>query len=236
MSDLSDEEFKNLFIRYQHGDREASVILVGVNQGLVVHIADRHATRLYSGQYEGGLSSEISWEDLRQAGNLGLMEAMRDFDVAKASVYGKGVRRCFDVYSGYWIEKEIRLFIISCLVIKNARGKFREISILYPGFRKSIDKLDHNEGSEGMGVFPAPKPKENFTELVRKMIDCLTPEQKEAIALRYGLDNNEGRSSAQIAVYLNKDEDCIKSRLVQALKKLRFIYENYERTGKIKPY
>src|SRR3989344_8088985 len=133
---LSKEEFLNLLNLYRnHGNRDALAKLVDINQGLVGCVADKHATLLYNGQYADGLCSRLDWQELKQAGNLGLMEALKRFDPARNAQ--------FSTYAYGWIEKEIRLLIINCLHIRRANGQFRPVSSLdLPGRHRGSARSD----------------------------------------------------------------------------------------------
>ena len=86
---LSAEEEIELAKRCAAGDMEARNILVCKNQQLVAMIAFRYV----------GMCKGLEFDDLKQAGNLGLIQAVKMFD------YTKGYR--FSTYAIWWIRQAI---------------------------------------------------------------------------------------------------------------------------------
>ena len=84
---LNAEEEKNLFIRYNNGDKKAKDIIVEKNLRLVIFVAKKYINR------------GIEFEDLIQEGNLGLITAVDKFDV------NRGYK--FSTYATWWINQAI---------------------------------------------------------------------------------------------------------------------------------
>ena len=91
---LSAEEEKALAIRYLQGDKEAKNRLVAANLRLVVMAAKRYIGR-----------SPLTFEDLIQEGNIGLMRAVDTFDPER------GWR--FSTYAMHWIKQAISRAILN---------------------------------------------------------------------------------------------------------------------------
>ena len=86
---LTEEEETELAKRSAAGDLDAREQLICCNQRLVSMIAFRYV----------GLCHGLEFDDLKQAGNIGLMQAVKLFD------YSKGFR--FSTYAVWWIRQAI---------------------------------------------------------------------------------------------------------------------------------
>ena len=95
---LTAEQEKELAIKYQAGDKRAKNKLVTSNLRLVIMVAKKY-----------NLHTSLSFEDLVQEGNIGLMRAVDTFDVSQ------GFR--FSTYATYWIKQAI-----SRAVLNNSRA------------------------------------------------------------------------------------------------------------------
>lgn len=85
---LTAEQEKDLATKYQAGDKSAKEKLVTANLRLVIMTAKRY-----------NLHTALSFEDLIQEGNIGLMRAVDTFDPSQ------GWR--FSTYAVYWIKQAI---------------------------------------------------------------------------------------------------------------------------------
>ena len=111
---LTAEQEKELALKYQSGDKKAKEKLVISNLRLVIMAAKRY-----------NLHTSLSFEDLVQEGNIGLMRAVDTFDATK------GWR--FSTYAMYWIKQSISRAILNnsrairvpvrMLELKNKYGK-----------------------------------------------------------------------------------------------------------------
>ena len=128
---LTKAEEKELALRYYHTkDREAAYHLISSNLVLVVKIAR---------DYERAARSIL---DLIQEGNIGLMEAVQNFDPYKE------VR--FPSYAIWWIKAYIiRYLIANWRLVKI--GTTQAQRKLFFNLKKERDKLERE------GYFPAPK-------------------------------------------------------------------------------
>ena len=86
---LSEEEELELCKRAAGGDESAKEKLIYCNQRLVAMIAFKYV----------GVCHGLEFDDLKQAGNIGLMQAVKLFD------YTKGFR--FSTYAVWWIRQAI---------------------------------------------------------------------------------------------------------------------------------
>lgn len=85
---LTKEKERELALKFAAGDKKAKEKLVNANLRLVVMVAKQY-----------NLHTPLSFEDLIQEGNLGLMRAVDTYDVSK------GFR--FSTYAMYWIKQAI---------------------------------------------------------------------------------------------------------------------------------
>lgn len=91
---LTKEQEMELATKYQKGDKMARNKLIAANLRLVVAIAKRYSTR-----------TSLSFDDLVQEGNLGLIRSIETFDPTK------GFR--FSTYAVYWIKQSISRAILN---------------------------------------------------------------------------------------------------------------------------
>ncbi|MCB0354305.1 MAG: sigma-70 family RNA polymerase sigma factor, partial [Bdellovibrionales bacterium] len=128
---LSREEEKELAIQFhEHKDLDAAYRLVSSNLWLVVKIAK---------EYQRSAKALL---DLIQEGNIGLMEAVKNFDPYR------GVR--FPSYAVWWIKAYIVRYMIANLRMVKL-GTTQAQRKLYFNLNKEKEKL------ERMGIYPGPK-------------------------------------------------------------------------------
>jgi RNA polymerase primary sigma factor len=92
---LTKEEERDLALKFAAGDKKAKEKLVKANLRLVVMAAKKY-----------NLHTSLSFEDLIQEGNMGLMRAVDTYDVSK------GFR--FSTYAMYWIKQSISRAMLNC--------------------------------------------------------------------------------------------------------------------------
>ena len=92
---LTREEERDLALKFAAGDKKAKEKLVNANLRLVVMAAKKY-----------NLHTALSFEDLIQEGNMGLMRAVDTYDVSK------GFR--FSTYAMYWIKQSISRAMLNC--------------------------------------------------------------------------------------------------------------------------
>jgi RNA polymerase primary sigma factor len=86
---ISGDNERELAVRIEKGDKEATTLLAKANLRLVVSIAKKYV----------GRSSDLTLLDLIQEGNLGLFKAVEKFD------WNKGFK--FSTYATWWIRQAI---------------------------------------------------------------------------------------------------------------------------------
>lgn len=128
---LTREEEHELAVKYkEHHDLQAAYALISSNLWLVIKLAK---------EYERSARNLL---DLIQEGNIGLMEAVKNFDPYR------GVR--FPSYAVWWIKAYIIRYMITNLRIVKV-GTTQAQRKLYFNLHKEREKL------ERMGISPQPK-------------------------------------------------------------------------------
>lgn len=104
---LSPEEERALFKRIKSGDEKAKNELIEANQLFVLAVAKR-----YSG-YDNIM-------DLVQVGNIGMLQAIDNFNPERKSPDGKNIR--FLSYAAWYIRREISFYVINNGLIKRTNN------------------------------------------------------------------------------------------------------------------
>ncbi len=137
-NDKIPEEVRGALLRAAQGDGEAEARLVEWNQGLVTSVAARFRGR------------GADFEDLVQIGSIGLLKAIRSFDL------GRGF--AFSTYAVPLIIGEIRRFLRDDGMVKVGRGQKRTGALLMKEREKWI--AEHGEEprlnalAERVGISP----------------------------------------------------------------------------------
>lgn len=162
---LSEEEERETAIAAVRGDENARQTMITSNLRLVVKIAKTYI----------GRSSNLSFLDLIQEGNLGLMKAIEKFDAEK------GFR--FSTYATYWIKQAI-----SKAVIDQSRAVRLPAHIINElnKFNKAIREL-----SQQYGRTPTDKELAAYLEVSVKKINEYYTISKEPCSLDVTIDEDE---------------------------------------------
>ena len=162
---LSEEEERETAIAAVRGDENARQIMITSNLRLVVKVAKTYI----------GRSSNLSFLDLIQEGNLGLMKAIEKFDAEK------GFR--FSTYATYWIKQAI-----SKAVIDQSRAVRLPAHIINElnKFNKAIREL-----SQQYGRTPTDKELAAYLEVSVKKINEYYTISKEPCSLDVTIDEDE---------------------------------------------
>ena len=127
---LSEEEERNLFIKYREGDKNAKEQIIEHNLRLVVSIAKK-----YSNNREELL-------DLISEGNLGLLRAVDKFDLNK---------NCkFSTYATWWIKQAITRAIDEKRRIVKLPVYFGQTILTYKRVRKQLEQILYEEPSDDL--------------------------------------------------------------------------------------
>ncbi len=249
---------------YETQDEFSKNLLVNSNLRLVVSIA-----KIYIGR-------GLSFLDLIQEGNLGLMKAAGRFD------YTKGYK--FSTYATWWIQQSItRAIADKARIIRlpihmiESLGKIRRATIdlttelghtptkqeIAYRLGVSVNKLtsiiksaqstismetpaSSSEDSSKIADFivddstitpDSRVSQENLFEDIRKMLNQLSPKERDVLILRYGLDNSGAKKTLdEIGSQYGVSRERIRQIENRAIAKLKKLCKNKHLTVGLKNY
>lgn len=206
---LGAQEFHTLLLRAADGDEDAQLELVNANLRLVVNIA-----RKYIGQ-------GVAFSDLIQEGNIGLMKAVKKFSTKGSTTFIEYAEECIEAA----IVRGLRELEQSAQVsldtpIDERAYKAKDEFAVEGDFVEGLTLGDFVADNKT----PTHFDRVNYLqmrELLREVLDTLTPHEKKVLSLRFGLEDGHARSLDEVAQIFKVGGGTVQNIEAKALGKLR---------------
>src|SRR5919112_394691 len=205
---LTHQEEIDLSKRAKKGDKAARKRLIEKNLRLVVSIAKKSR------------GCGLPFEDLIQEGNIGLMTAVGKFDS------DRGFR--FSTYATWWIRQTIQRAVAERLGW--SVEDIRELKDAMPDASTSLNQpLTSDEGSSELGELvqderssdtPGTVMSEMETSQLGEVIDRLPERYRHVLVRRYGLDDKDPATLAELGDELELSHERVRQLQLQAIKLL----------------
>lgn len=195
---LSQEEESECFKKMKQGDKQAEEKLIKHNLRLVAHIVKKYNF------------AKIEQDELISVGSIGLMKAIKSYDIEKGNSFSTYASRC--------IQNEI------LMMVRSQRKFINEVSL--------EDKVKTDkEGNEVSLIDVLEDASEHVQDkaeiqiIYQKIIDIintsLNEREKEIIFLRYGIGGGVPKTQNEVAKELNISRSYISRIEKKALNQIR---------------
>lgn len=206
---LSAQEFHTLLLRAADGDEDAQTELVNANLRLVVNIA-----RNYIGQ-------GAAFSDLIQEGNIGLMKAVKKFATKAPATFIEYAEECIEQAIVHGLREANRNAQVSLdTPIDERTYKSRDTFAVDGDFIEGLTLADFVEDSKTPTHFDRLNNLQ-MRELLREVLNILTPHEKKVLSLRFGLEDGRARSLDEVAKIFKVSGGAVHGVEIKALNKLR---------------
>lgn len=200
---------------YQGGDKGALEELISLNTGIVYKIASKYKDV----NRRCDISETEIIEDLMQSGKLGLIKAVKRYDL------NKKYKAKFITYAVYWINREIYQYVNGVGEKEQKNNNFysrcKSVNVIV-GEEEGTELLDFIEGVDY--EFENTMEKEFIRELRIQlnelMEDNLTLREREVLEFKYGW-NSEEMTLKEIGGIFNISRERTRQIEVNSLIKLR---------------
>lgn len=189
---------QNIISWQLYKDEEAVTELIKDNMGLVIIIVKRY------------LGHGLTFEELKSAGMMGLLNAIDKFDYTK-SIEG------FSTYAGLAIERAIQRELSTYNKHSHVLSLSEPIGYNKDGDELTIEDLVGTDSEELLEeVISNIK-----NDVVRNALKSLTSKEQKIILLRYGLDESHSMTLGELAEMFNCSKTNIQQYEKKAIKKMR---------------
>ena len=199
---LTEAEEKHYLALAAQGDTDARNILIERNLRLVAHIMKK---------YYAVASDQ---EDLISIGTIGLIKGITTFDVSKGARLATYAARC--------VENEILMYF------RSQRKTAQDVSLsdcIETGTEGAALSL-MDVVSEDADLMEQVSARETVIQLRRAVEECLTPQERQVVVLRYGLGGGTPRRQREVADVTGISRSYISRIEKRALQKLRKALES----------
>lgn len=198
---LTAAQEKYYLLKLKEGDMTAQEILIRKNMRLVAHMVKKYT------------SSDIEMDDMISIGTIGLIKAIKSFDINKGSRFATYAAKC--------IDNEL------LMTLRSNKKRSKDISLNEPiGTDKEgneVTLIDFVE-AQNNDVYKIVELKQEVSWL-KDAIRKLSDREKQVIALRYGLYGGTEKTQMEIAQILGISRSYVSRIEKKALSKLRSEYK-----------
>ena len=198
---LTEEEERHYLTLAQQGDMEARNVLIERNLRLVAHIMKKYYTQA------------TDQEDLISIGTIGLIKGITTFDSSKGARLATYAARC--------VENEILMYF------RSQRKSAQDVS-LSDYIETGVDGAPlalMDVVAEDSDLLEQICSREMAQQLRHAIHDALTPQERQVIILRYGLDGQLPKRQREVAQITGISRSYVSRIEKRALGKLRAALE-----------